>query len=202
MEYKELIDAALKCGAAKATILDGEQVVLSETFRTICESNQCGGYGRCWMCPPYIGEIHSLMEKVRSYKKVLWFQTIRDIEDSYDIEGMFEAGARHAQVSLALREAVAPILGKDFLLLSCGGCHLCETCAKKEEKPYEGTEEEKKARLFLATLGIDYDKLTPEEFVTQINILKKSEHLKSPNNQRGKAVPYPVHGKGNRKKRK
>lgn len=26
---------------------------------------------------------------------------------------------------------------------------------------YEGTEEEKKARLFLATLGIDYDKLTP-----------------------------------------
>ena len=55
---------------------------------------------------------------------------------------------------------------------------------------YEGTEEEKKARLFLETLGIDYDKLTPEEFVTQIHILKKSEHLKSPNNQRGKAVPY------------
>lgn len=67
---------------------------------------------------------------------------------------------------------------------------------------YEGTEEEKKARLFLATPGIDYDKLTPEEFVTQINILKKSEHLKSPNNQRGKAVPYQVHGKGNRKRRK
>lgn len=37
---------------------------------------------------------------------------------------------------------------------------------------YEGTEEEKKARVFLATLGIDYDSLTPEEFVTQINILK------------------------------
>ena len=67
---------------------------------------------------------------------------------------------------------------------------------------YEGTEEEKKARLFLAALGIDYDKLTPEEFVTQINILKKSEHLKSSNNLRGKAVPYPVHGKGNRKRRK
>ena len=61
---------------------------------------------------------------------------------------------------------------------------------------------QKQARLFLATLGIDYDKLTPEEFVTQINILKKSEHLKSPNNQRGKAVPYQVHGKGNRKKQK
>ena len=61
---------------------------------------------------------------------------------------------------------------------------------------YEGTEEEKKARLFLATLGIDYDKLTPEEFVTQINILKKSEHLKSPNNQRGKLCRIRCTGKG------
>ena len=67
---------------------------------------------------------------------------------------------------------------------------------------YEGIEDEKQASIFPATLGIDYDKLTPEEFVTQINILKKSEHLKSPNNQRGKALPYPVHGEGNRKRRK
>ena len=67
---------------------------------------------------------------------------------------------------------------------------------------YEGTEDERKARIFLASLGIDYDKLTQEEFVTQINILKKSAHLKSANNLRGKSVPYTVHGKGKRKKRK
>ena len=67
---------------------------------------------------------------------------------------------------------------------------------------YEGTEEEKKARLFLSTLGIDYDKLSQEEFVTLISILKKSVHMKNPNNMRGKVVPYQVHGKGNRKKHK
>ena len=64
---------------------------------------------------------------------------------------------------------------------------------------YEGSEEEKKARVFLASLGIDYDTLTPEEFVTQINILKKSKHLKSPYNQRGKASPNQKHGKGKKK---
>lgn len=63
---------------------------------------------------------------------------------------------------------------------------------------YEGSEEEKKARVFLSTLGIDYDTLTQEEFVTLINVLKKSEHLKSPYNQRGKVGH---HGKGKRKKR-
>ena len=67
---------------------------------------------------------------------------------------------------------------------------------------YEGTEEEKNARLFLSTLGIDYDKLSQEEFVALIGILKKSAHMKSHNNMRGKVVPYQVHGRGNRKKRK
>ncbi len=65
---------------------------------------------------------------------------------------------------------------------------------------YEGSEEEKKARVFLASLGIDYDTLTLEEFVTQINILKKSKHLKSPYSQRGKASPHHKHGKGKKKR--
>ena len=42
---------------------------------------------------------------------------------------------------------------------------------------YQGTKEEKQVRAYLATLGIDYDELTPEEVVMQINILKKSKHF-------------------------
>ena len=52
--------------------------------------------------------------------------------------------------------------------------------------------------MFLASLGIDYDTLTPEEFVTQINILNKSKHLKSPYSQRGKASSHHKHGKKKR----
>lgn len=65
---------------------------------------------------------------------------------------------------------------------------------------FEGSEEEKKVRVFLAALGIDYDKLTREEFVLLMGVLKKSEHLKSPYSQRGKASPHQTHGKikGNR----
>ena len=52
---------------------------------------------------------------------------------------------------------------------------------------FEGSDEEKKVRMYLNTLGIDYDSLTKEELVTQINILKKSKHMKSPYSQRGKS---------------
>ena len=64
---------------------------------------------------------------------------------------------------------------------------------------FEGSSEDKQVRSFLATFGIDYDKLTKEQFVSLIEILKLSKYLKSPISQRGKARPQLQHGKGKRK---
>ena len=63
---------------------------------------------------------------------------------------------------------------------------------------FEGSSEEKKAKALLATLGIDYDAITMEQFVNLIEVLKLSKHLKSPISQRGKTTM--THGKGKRKK--
>ena len=54
---------------------------------------------------------------------------------------------------------------------------------------YEGSPEEKQARVLLSQLGIDYDTLTKDEFVTLIGILDKSCHMKSHISSRGKAHP-------------
>ena len=64
---------------------------------------------------------------------------------------------------------------------------------------FEGSSEEKQIRSFLATFGIDYDKLTKEQFVSLIEVLKLSKHMKSPMSQRGKARPQIPHGKSKRK---
>ena len=66
---------------------------------------------------------------------------------------------------------------------------------------FEGSSEEKKIRAYLATIGLDYDALTKEEFVSLIGILKKSKHMKNPISQRGKARPQMPHGKGKRKRK-
>lgn len=60
----------------------------------------------------------------------------------------------------------------------------------QEVMSFEGSAEEKKARFFLAQLGIDYDAITKEQFVTVIEVLRKSKHMKSPISQRGKAKIY------------
>lgn len=64
---------------------------------------------------------------------------------------------------------------------------------------FEESSEEKKAKALLATLGIDYDAITMEQFVNLIEVLKLSKHLKSSISQRGKTTM--THGKGKRKKR-
>ena len=53
---------------------------------------------------------------------------------------------------------------------------------------FEGSSEEKKIRAYLATIGLDYDALTKEEFVSLIGILKKSKYMKNPISQRGKGA--------------
>ena len=64
---------------------------------------------------------------------------------------------------------------------------------------FEGSSDEKKARAFLVTFGIDYDAITKEQFVNLIEVLRLSKHMKSSVNQRGKSNM--TQGKGKRKRK-
>ena len=61
---------------------------------------------------------------------------------------------------------------------------------------FEGSDAKKQARIYLTTLGIDYDAITKEQFVNLVDVLKLSKHMKSLTNQRGRARPYQPHGIG------
>ena len=132
---RQLIQTALDRGAVRAALLSGDQVVYSETFRDICRANQCGCYGKCWVCPPEIGEIGALVGKAKTYPRGMLYQTIGTLEDGFDIEGMMEAGSRHARVSCGIQMAAKELLRNPFLHLGCGGCHLCDVCAKRTSEP-------------------------------------------------------------------
>jgi predicted metal-binding protein len=166
MDREKLLRAVLDAGAAKAAYVAQSQIVLSASFRAICETNQCGGYGRCWMCPPFIGEIEPLMDRVRSFSGGLLYQTIATIEDSFDIEGMFEAGRVHAQVSQRIQSAVQPLIDTEFLHLSCGGCHLCDVCAKRSDQPCRHPDQ---ALTSLEGYGVDVYNTTSSTDLKYIN---------------------------------
>ena len=74
------------------------------------------------------------------------------MEDSFDIEGMLKAGAHHASLSQRLQRACTDVLKENFLHLTCGGCHLCEQCAKMSDEPCRQPE---KALPSLEGYGVD-----------------------------------------------
>lgn len=131
----QLEQAVLDCGAAKVASTEVEKIPFRREFRAACEVNTCGNFNKCWTCPPCVGDIDELMERAKGYRHALVYQTIASLEDSFDIEGMLEAGARHNQLAQKLAETVIAQMPEETLHLSAGGCRVCEVCAKREEQP-------------------------------------------------------------------
>lgn len=132
---EKLLAAAAEAGASAAVVLPVSRMVLSEEFRRICRGNQCGNYGKCWVCPPFLPPAEEAMAQIRRHSHVLWYQSVSPLEDSFDLEGMFAAAENHAQISRRLKTLMQPLLSGSALHLTCGGCHLCPTCAKAENLP-------------------------------------------------------------------
>ena len=165
MKYtpEQLVQMAIKNGACKAAVIEVKKVPFSTEFRAACEANACGVYGRCWMCPPDIGPIDQLIAKASGYQQVLVYQTVSDLEDSFDFEGMQEAGNRHNKLSMALQERLA---GEEVLHLGAGGCRVCERCAKLDNEPCRAPD---KALSSLEAYGINVSRLAPAAGMNYIN---------------------------------
>ena len=154
--FEKLAAIALDAGSYRAAVIPTEQVETDAAFRKMCEQNICGNYGRSWMCPPDAGPIEELMAAVRTYSHILVYQTVGELEDSYDFEGMMEAGARHNQVVLRVRGEMTALGLPRVLHLGAGGCRMCEKCAKKTGEPCRKPDE---AMSSLETYGINVSKL-------------------------------------------
>ena len=123
----ELLRIVQECGAQRAVMVRREDILCDAVFRDICAGNACGNYGRCWMCPPHIGPIDQLMADVQAHAFGVMYQNVYDIEDSFDIEGMLDAGKAHHACSSRIHEKLC---GGE-LHLTAGGCGVCEICAQR-----------------------------------------------------------------------
>lgn len=166
MNHEELLRIALEQGASKAAIIPESKIITSPTFRDVCVSNGCGRWNRNWMCSPAIGDIHDLIAKVHSFTHGLLYQTISDIEDSFDIEGMTEAGDRHKQLSFRLRALLDPMIEGERLHLGSGGCFLCERCTILDNEPCRHPDQ---TMLSLESCGIDVYNTTRTTDLKYIN---------------------------------
>ena len=163
---KTLISEVLTLGATKANVIEADKIETDRSFRDMCAQNACGVYGKCHMCPPDVGDIEALMAEVGKYDYALVYQTVSELEDSYDFEGMVAARKRTYPLAQSLREVFADAGISHVLHLGAGGCGVCEVCAKKTGEPCRFPE---KAMPSLEAYGVNVSALARASDMKYIN---------------------------------
>lgn len=135
MCFEELSREAVACGAKNACVIRVEDIVFEPAFRELCTANTCGNYGKCWTCPPDVGEVDALIRTAKSYEYALVYQTVGLLDDSFDFEGMMDAASAHNRLAQRLRQAFSEKPAARVLHLGAGGCRVCETCSKRTGEP-------------------------------------------------------------------
>lgn len=166
MNFDSLVEQVLALGAAHVGIIPVSSVTFDRRFRDMCQSNACGNYGKCWMCPPDVGDIDQLIAEAKTYDSILVYQTIGTLEDSYDFEGMMEAANRHNKLARQLTELFDTLPCSQKLHLGAGGCHGCAVCAKRTNEPCRHPE---LAMRSLEVYGINVSELAAASGMKYIN---------------------------------
>ena len=145
-------EKVLALGAVNAGWIAVEDVPFDATLRAACEVNSCGRYGMNYACPPHIGAVEDLIACARGYKSFLLFQTIGKLEDSYDFEGMQEAGTAHKALTQAVYD---DLCDPEWIALGAGGCNLCGKCGILTGEPCRDPD---RALASLESYGINVSK--------------------------------------------
>ena len=157
---------AKRLGAFKAGVIEAQNIKADRVFRDMCASNACGMYGKCYMCPPDVGEIETLMAELKNYDYALVYQTVSELEDSYDFEGMIEAKKKSYPIAQDLRCVFAELGISKVLHLCAGACGVCNPCAKQTGAPCRFPE---KAMPSLEAYGINVYELAKTADMKYIN---------------------------------
>ena len=124
----ETLDARGKnAGFTHTGPLDCHTIRLLPEVREMCAADKCHQYNKNWTCPPGCGSLEECEGKVRRYQKGLIVQTVGELEDNMDGEGMMETEARHKEAFLRLMEDLKKDY-PDLLAIGAGCCTRCKTC--------------------------------------------------------------------------
>lgn len=105
---------------------DTEAIIFTKAVRTICEGNDCGMYGRRWVCPPVIGSIDECIERVKQYRHAFMFSTVTEVADSFDLDGCVKQRGEHEAITYEVAELFREKTDNPYILST--GCIPCETC--------------------------------------------------------------------------
>ena len=134
--YDHLTRQAKELGAAASAHADTSDIQFVTDFRKACEMNTCGYYRKNWMCPPAVGSAEDLKAKILELPGGVVVQTVYQLEDSFDFQGMEKAGDRHEKIFRNMLDYIQSNVNyKTLLPLNAGACKFCKECTYSGGEP-------------------------------------------------------------------
>lgn len=127
MNYEELVALAEEIGFNAWAPLDVSTIELKQEVRDMCAVNTCGKYGTSWGGPPGCGTLEECGARLHQFSRGILVQTIGEIEDAMDFEGMMDAAANHGTNFTRMHDALRE-KGCKVLAIGAGCCAICEKC--------------------------------------------------------------------------
>lgn len=110
-------------------IIETSNLQFSRQVVDMCKANRCGRYGKYWTCPPAVDGQKRLKEYRQCYGHILVMTTCHNLQDSFDYEGMINAGKQHNRLMRVLFND----LPFETVLLLAHGCKKCSVCTYPDE---------------------------------------------------------------------
>ena len=132
MTIEEWVAYAKELGFSEAAPVVPADLKPNAEVRAMCAADKCHAYGKNWTCPPECGSLEECAARISAKTRGILVQSVAQLEDSFDIEGMMEAEQDHTARFHTLADR-AHAEEKGALCLGTGGCRICGKCAYPEK---------------------------------------------------------------------
>ncbi|MDD5127704.1 MAG: DUF2284 domain-containing protein [Dehalococcoidales bacterium] len=132
---EEIIEYSKRLGISFARAFPPGLLIPQERVRGYCRENKCGSYNRNYSCPPSIGTLEEIRERLGQFQQGIILQ--------YSQPAVIEKGNRELQKTkidfhlkiLKLEEFLKKTGAENVMGMPGGSCGLCRTCRAVESRP-------------------------------------------------------------------
>ncbi len=115
-------------------VVPAAKLTVNPEVRGMCGVDRCKSFGKNWMCPPHCGDLDHFQSLIDERKTCFVVQTVKELEDEFDFEGMIDAEHAHKLRFRSFAREVKSTPGlESALLLAAGTCTLCPRCGCPDE---------------------------------------------------------------------
>jgi predicted metal-binding protein len=151
-DIEAVLRAARSIGFQQCISFEAELLEPEERIRAYCKQNKCGNYQNHYMCPPHIGSLLEIRQRLRQYRRGVLLQYGHLLDVRNDLEGLKQSKLDFHQMVLRLEERLRETGLVDFWGMIGGECALCEPCLAMTRRPCPYPD---RARTSLESLAID-----------------------------------------------